>query len=94
MLAIELTIGSDIRLVLLRATPFLSCFLRYSRQKNVLGTGADQFSSDRTGADFPRGEHWCATKELTKHCSSTTVVGYDLIVSRTKLLLTVLHLAF
>ena len=39
--------------------------------------------------------HWCATKELTEHCSSfTTVVGHDLVVSHTKLLLTVLHLAF
>ena len=41
-------------------------------------TEADQFSSDKRGADFPRGVHRCATKELTEHCSSfTTVVGYD-----------------
>ena len=25
-------------------------------------TGADQFLSDRRGADFPRGVHLCATK--------------------------------
>ena len=56
-------------------------------------TGADQFSSDKRGADFPNRVHNCATKELTKHCSSsTTVVSYDLIVSHTKLLLPVLHL--
>ena len=24
-----------------------------------------QFSSDRRGADFPRGMHWCATKKST-----------------------------
>ena len=34
---------------------------------------------------FLRGVHWCATKELT---------GYDLVVSHTKLWLTVLQLAF
>ena len=34
------------------------------------------------------GVQWCATKELTKHCSSsTTVVGYHLVVSHTKLTL-------
>ena len=62
----------------------------------ITGAGADQFSSDRRVADFPGGMHWCATKKLTEHCSSsTTVVGYDLVVSHTKLLLsTVLHLAF
>ena len=57
--------------------------------------GADQFSFDRRGTDFPRGVHCCATKELTEHfSSSTTVVGYVLVVSHTKLLLTVLHLPF
>ena len=57
--------------------------------------GADFQVNDRRGADFPRGGDWCATKELTEHCSSSvTVVGYDLVVSHTKLLLTVLHLAF
>ena len=46
-------------------------------------------------ADFSRGMHWCATQELTGLCSSsTTVVSYDLVVSHTKLLLIVLHLAF
>ena len=29
-------------------------------------SGVDQFSSDRRGADFPRGVHYCATKELTQ----------------------------
>ena len=39
--------------------------------------------------------HWCATKELTRLCSSSaTVVGYDLVVSNTKLWLTVLNVAF
>ena len=39
-------------------------------------SGANQFSSDRGGADFPRGVHGLATKELTEHCSySTTVVA-------------------
>ena len=34
---------------------------------------------------------WCVTKQLSEHCSSsTTVVGYDLFVSHTKLWLTVL----
>ena len=47
--------------------------------------GADQFSSDRRGA-FPRGVHWCATKEMIELCSSfVAVVGYDLVVSHTKL---------
>ena len=41
-------------------------------------SGVDQFSSDRRGADFPRGVHYCATKELTGLClSSVTVVGYE-----------------
>ena len=41
------------------------------------------------------GVHWCATKELTRLCSSSaTVVGYDLVVSNTKLWLTVLNVAF
>ena len=45
-----------------------------------------QFSSDRRGADFSRGMHWCATKVLTGLCSSSvTVVSYDLVVSHTKL---------
>ena len=35
---------------------------------------------------FLGGVHWCATKELTEHCSSsTTVVGHDLVVSHIKL---------
>ena len=43
-------------------------------------------SDDRRGVDFPRGLHWCATKELSGHCSSSvTVVGYDLVVPHTKL---------
>ena len=48
---------------------------------------ADQFSSDRRDADFPRGVHWWGTiKELTGLCSSSfTVVGYDLVFSHTKL---------
>ena len=29
---------------------------------NILYPGADQFLSDRRGADFPRGVHLCATK--------------------------------
>ena len=38
------------------------------------------------GADFFRGMHWCATKELIGLCSfSVTVVSYDLVVSHTKL---------
>ena len=50
---------------------------------NLLITGVNQFSSD--SADLPMGIHGCATKELTEHCSSsTTVVGYDLVVSHTK----------
>ena len=51
-------------------------------------TGEDQFSSDRRGADIPRGGgvDWCATKKLTEICSSSaTVVGYDLVISLTKL---------
>ena len=57
--------------------------------------GVGQFLSDKRGADFPRGLDWYATNELTEHCLfSTTVVGYDLVVAHTKLLLTVLHLAF
>ena len=45
-----------------------------------------QFSFDRRGADFSRGMHRCATKELTGLCSSSaTVVRYDLVVSHTKL---------
>ena len=52
----------------------------------LLFAGADQFSSDRRGADLGGGGgvHWCATKELTEHCSSSvTVVGYDLVISHT-----------
>ena len=30
-------------------------------QKDIVA-GADQFLSDRRGADFPRGVHLCATK--------------------------------
>ena len=57
--------------------------------------GADQFSSDGRGADFPSGVYWCATKELTGLCSSSnTVVGYDLVISHTKLRFTATHLAF
>ena len=41
--------------------------------------------ADRRGADFSRGMHWCATKELTELCSSSvTVVSYDLVISHTK----------
>ena len=47
--------------------------------------GVGQFSCDRRGADFSRGMHWCATKELTELCSSSvTVVSYDLVISHTK----------
>jgi hypothetical protein len=28
---------------------------------------ADQYSSDRRGADFPGGVHWCATKGAYRH---------------------------
>ena len=52
---------------------------------NIFGAGADQFSSDRRGADFSMGVPWCANKELTKHClSSTTIVSYDLVVAHNK----------
>ena len=45
-----------------------------------------QYSSDRRGADFSRGIHWCAAKELTGlRSSSVTVVSYDLVVSHPKL---------
>ena len=61
----------------------------------MLITGVDQFSSDRRGADFPSGMRLWATKELIEHSpSSTAIVGYDLVVSHTKLLLTVLDLPF
>ena len=47
-----------------------------------------QINSHLTGgtADFPRRVHWCAVKELTKLNSfSATVIGYDLVISHTKL---------
>ena len=42
-------------------------------------SGADQFSSDRRGTNFPGGGGGRgATKDLTRLCSpSATVVGYD-----------------
>ena len=51
---------------------------------------ANQCLSDRKGADFPAwwgaAVHYCVTKEA--HCSHylsfATVVGFDLVVSRTK----------
>ena len=44
-------------------------------------SGADQFSSGRRGADIPRGGG-----VLTRLCSSfATVIGYDLVISHTKL---------
>ena len=47
------------------------------------------------GADFSRGLHWCSTQELTGLCSSSvTVVSYHLVISHTKLRLTVSRLAF
>ena len=32
----------------------------------VIYSGADQFLSDRRGADFPGGVHWCVTKEAAR----------------------------
>ena len=47
----------------------------------IIFSRADQFSSDRRGADFPRGVHWSGTKKLTRLClSSVAVVGYDLVI--------------
>ena len=32
----------------------------------VFASGPDQFLSDRRGADFPGGVHWCVTKEVAR----------------------------
>ena len=71
----------DTQLAYERTTPDLVPVVRGT----MLHRGG-QFSSDRRGADFSRGVHWCATKELTGlRLSSVTVVSYDLVISHTKL---------
>ena len=73
-----------------RTTPHLVSVVR-----DTMPYRGRQFSSDRRGTDFSRGMHCCATKQLTGLLSSSvTVFSYDLVVSHTKLWLTVLHLAF
>ena len=69
----------DTQLAYERTTPDLVPVVRGT----MLHRG-EQFSSDRRGADFSRGVHWCATKELTGlRLSSVTVVSYDLVISHT-----------
>ena len=71
----------DTKLAHERTTPDLVSVLR-----GTMHYRDRQFSSDRRGADFSRGMHWCASKELTGlRSSSVTVVSYDLVVSHTKL---------
>ena len=74
-----------------RIYAFLKCSLCMIIQKEL-----QQFVRGRSifilqeGADIPSKVHWCAIRELTEYCaSSTTIVGYDLVVSRKKLLITV-----
>ena len=71
----------DTQLAHERTTPDLISVVR-----GTMHYRGGQFLSDWRGADFSRGIHWCATKELTGLCSSSvTVVSYDLVVSHTKL---------
>ena len=71
----------DTQLTHKRTTPDMVSVVRGTMQYR-----GGQFSSDRRGADFSRGMHWCATKKLTGLCSSAiTVASYDLVISHTKL---------